>query len=83
MAHRPLARRAAGASSRLPLRRLVSVNGRCRNRLTRLIAISCLAPDIVVAILNGRHPLGFLSKTLFEVDLPFAWEEKRRVLGFA
>ena len=66
-----------------PLRRLASANGRCRNRLTRLIAISCLAPDIVVAILEGRQPLGFLSKTLFEVDLPFAWEEQRRVLGFA
>ena len=66
-----------------PLRRLASAKGRCRNRLTRLIAISCLAPDIVVAILEGRQPLGFLSKTLYEVDLPLAWEDQRRVLGFA
>ena len=66
-----------------PLRRLASNNGRCRNRLTRLVAISCLAPDIVVAILEGRQPLGFLSKTLFEVALPLAWDEQRDVLGFA
>ena len=65
------------------LRPLASSNGRCRNRLTRLIAISCLAPDIVVAILEGRQPLGFLSKILFEIDLPLAWEDQRRVLGFA
>ena len=65
-----------------PLRRLASSYSRCRNRLTRLIAISCLAPDIVVAILEGHQPLGFLSKTLFEVDLPLEWEGQRRVLGF-
>lgn len=77
------ARQLVLANPSQPLRRLASSNGRCRNRLTRLVAISCLAPDIVVAILQGRQPIGFLSKTLFEVDLPLAWEEQRRVLGFA
>ena len=66
-----------------PIRRLARSNGRCRNRLARLISISCLAPDIVVAILEGRQPLVFLSKTLLEVELLMEWVEQRRMPVFA
>jgi hypothetical protein len=30
--------------------------GRCRTRLTRLVTLSCLAPDIVTAIVQGKQP---------------------------
>ena len=43
-----------------------------------------LAPDIVEAILAGRHPIELTAKRLKRIrDLPVSWAEQRRVLGFA
>lgn len=62
---------------------IARLEGRCRVRLDRLLNLACLAPDIVVAILEGRQPIGFSNTTLLNVRLPLDWAEQRTVLGFA
>ena len=57
--------------------------GRCRTRLARLVASSCLAPDIVTAIVEGRQPSTLTASSLLDCDLPLAWTEQRAVLGFS
>ena len=48
----------------------------------RLLPLTCLAPDIVEAILDGRQPKGLrLAKLLG--DGPVAWEEQRENFGVA
>jgi hypothetical protein len=47
----------------------------------RLLPLTCLAPDIVEAILDGRQPKGMrLAEMLGNGSL--AWEEQRRAWGF-
>ncbi len=48
---------------------------------TRLFRLTVLAPDIVSAILNGRHPPD-LTARLDDTRLPLDWSEHRRHLGF-
>ena len=50
----------------------------------RLMRLNFLAPDIVVAILNGRHPAALTARKLMvDTRLPLAWAEQRKALGFA
>ena len=50
----------------------------------RLMRLNFLAPDIVVAILNGRQPVNLTARKLMtDTRLPFAWPEQRVALGFA
>ena len=50
----------------------------------RLMRLNFLAPDIVVAILSGRQPVGFTArKLLADTRLPLEWTEQRSALGFA
>ena len=46
----------------------------------RLLPLTCLAPDIVEAILDGRQPRG---PRLAEIlgNGPLAWEEQRGLFG--
>lgn len=55
---------------------------RCRIRVGKLLRISCLAPDIVVAIVEGRQPLGITARKLLDTELPLSWDDQKRVLGF-
>jgi site-specific DNA recombinase len=49
----------------------------------RLMRLNFLAPDIVVAILNGRQPVNLTARKLMtDTRLPFAWPEQRVTLGF-
>ncbi len=57
-------------------------HGRCRTRLTKLVGLSCLAPDIVTAIVEGRQPAKLTAKVLAATDLPLCWREQRAALGF-
>lgn len=57
-------------------------HGRCRTRLAKLVGLSCLAPDIVTAIVEGRQPAKLTAKTLASTDLPLCWREQRAALGF-
>jgi site-specific DNA recombinase len=54
-------------------------------RLTSLIRLSYLAPDIVRALLEGRQPIELTPIRLLRLskNLPHDWEEQRRFLGFA
>ena len=54
-------------------------------RLTSLIRLSYLAPDIVRALLEGRQPIELTPTQLLRLskDLPHDWSEQRHVLGFA
>ncbi|WP_423140762.1 recombinase family protein [Parablastomonas sp. CN1-191] len=56
--------------------------GSCRTRLAQLVALSCLAPDIVIAILEGRQPPSLKARDLLACELPLAWSEQRAALGF-
>ena len=44
----------------------------------RLLPLTCLAPDIVEAILDGRQPKGLRLAELLG-NGPVAWEEQRRL----
>jgi hypothetical protein len=52
-----------------------------RSYVGRILRLTLLAPDIIMAILDGREPsglsLGKLTKTL-----PLDWVEQRKILGF-
>ena len=51
---------------------------------TRLFRLTLLAPDIVSAILSGRHPPELTARRLMDdTRLPLDWNEQRQSLGFA
>ena len=47
----------------------------------RLLLLTCLAPDIADAILDGRQPRG-LSANLMLKDVPVMWDLQRELWGF-
>ncbi len=49
--------------------------------VTRILALTCLAPDITMAILDGRQPRG-LSTNVMLGNVPEAWDDQRRVGEF-
>jgi site-specific DNA recombinase len=61
---------------------LATEQGRCRVRMMKVAKLSCLDPDIVTAIVDGRQPLKLTPAKLLSTDLPIAWAEQKRVLGF-
>ena len=50
--------------------------------LRRVLGCAFLAPDILEAILDGRHPSDLTVKTLSRRHLPLDWAEQRTHLGF-
>ena len=49
----------------------------------RLLRLTCLAPDIVVAILDGRQPPELTANALMaDTRLPLEWSAQRAPLGF-
>ena len=57
-------------------------HGRCRTRLGKLVQLACLDPEIIKGIVEGRQPERLNTKRLASAQLPFAWGEQRRLLGF-
>ena len=50
----------------------------------RIVRLAYLAPDITTSILDGRQPANLTAARLSQTsELPLAWSEQRRVLGFA
>lgn len=71
---------------RIAYRQLLSgkAMGEAKRQVVRLARLNFLAPDIVTAILEGRQPIELTARSLLRVgDLPMAWDEQRRMLGFA
>lgn len=52
-----------------------------RSYVGRILNLTLLAPDIIMAILEGREPSG-LSLGKLTKALPLDWVEQRRALGF-
>lgn len=52
-----------------------------RSYVGRILRLTLLAPDIIMAILAGREPSG-LSLGKLTKSLPLDWVEQREVLGF-
>ena len=78
------ARAAAKLLSEHPEKSLAAIAthyGRCRTRLGKLIELSCLAPEIVTAIVNGTQPDGLDSKALMSKHLPVTWIDQRKFFG--
>jgi site-specific DNA recombinase len=59
---------------------LAKQQGKCRKHLVKLIELSCLAPDIVTAVLAGKQPSSLTASRLRSVELPMAWDEQRALL---
>lgn len=54
-----------------------------RSHLVRLARLRFLAPDITVAILEGRQPVELTARSLLRCsELPIGWDDQRRALGF-
>ena len=53
--------------------------------LSRLLRLPSLAPDVVTAIINGKHPPELSAKRLtrLALKLPTDWAEQRKLLGFS
>ena len=52
--------------------------------IKRLLPMAFLAPDIRAAIMEGKQPAELSAQRLTRLpSLPLAWEEQRRLLGFA
>jgi len=66
-----------------PLSKIALDQKCCRTRLALLVTVSCLAPDIISAIVEGRHPPSLDRRTLICGSLPFDWNQQRRILGLA
>lgn len=60
---------------------LAKTKGICRKRLGQLVVISCLAPDVVAAVVEGTQPAGLSAQRLMQVDLPMGWDHQRQALG--
>jgi hypothetical protein len=65
-----------------PLSKIALEQKCCRTRLGALASVSCLAPDIVVAIIEGRQPAELHRRALLSRSLPFDWNAQRTFLGF-
>ncbi len=51
--------------------------------VSRVLRLAFLAPDIVEAIMDGRHPVDLTAeRLLIHENLPLNWREQRRQLGF-
>ena len=50
----------------------------------RILRLAFLAPDIVEAIVNGRHPIELTADQLtLHEDIPLSWYDQRNKFGFA
>jgi hypothetical protein len=66
----------------LPLKEIAAEEGISSSYVTRLLRLAFLAPDIVMAILNGRHPPQLTANRLMDdTRLPLDWTAQRELLG--
>ena len=63
------------------IEQIATRTGTCRKRLTKLVKLSWLAPDLVRQMLDGGEPSGLTSQRLLDTDLPPRWADQRIVLA--
>jgi site-specific DNA recombinase len=67
----------------LTLREIAAEEGISNSYVTRLLRLSWLAPDIITAIVKGRHPPELSAHRLSTFKhLPTDWQEQKMALGF-
>lgn len=55
-----------------------------RSHLVRLARLRFLAPEITLAIVEGRQPVELTARSLLRCgELPLDWNDQRKALGFA
>ncbi|HEY0012117.1 MAG TPA: recombinase family protein [Allosphingosinicella sp.] len=60
-----------------------AISAEQRPHLTRLARLTYLAPDMLAAIVEGRHPADLSARTLLRAArLPSAWDAQREALSF-
>jgi DNA invertase Pin-like site-specific DNA recombinase len=65
----------------LPLKEIAAEEGISSSYVTRLFRLTFLAPDIVTAILNGKHPPQLTANRLMDdTRLPLDWDAQRELL---
>ena len=65
----------------LTLKEIAAEEGISSSYVTRLLRLAFLAPDIVTAILNGRHPPQLTTNRLMDdTRLPLDWVAQRELL---
>jgi site-specific DNA recombinase len=65
----------------LPLKEIAAEEGISSSYVTRLLRLAFLAPDIVTAILNGRHsPQLTANRLMDDTRLPLDWTAQRKLL---
>ena len=65
----------------LTLKEIAAEEGISSSYVTRLVRLAFLAPDLVTAILNGKHPPQLTAKRLMnDTRLPLDWSEQRELL---
>jgi hypothetical protein len=63
----------------LTLKEIAAADGVSSSYVTRLLRLAFLAPDIVTAILNGRHPPQLTANRLMDdTRLPLNWSGTAR-----
>lgn len=73
--------RALLAEPSLPLKEIAAEEGISSSYATRLLRLAFLAPDIVTAILNGRHPPQVTANRLMDdTRLALDWTTQRELL---
>lgn len=53
-----------------------------RGYMGQIIRLTTLAPDIIMAIINGTQPKLLNLRKLLRERFPYSWEEQKRELGF-
>jgi site-specific DNA recombinase len=65
----------------LTLREIAAEEGISGSYVSRLVRLAFLAPDIVTAILSGRHPPQLTANRLMDdTRLPLDWRAQRELL---
>ena len=65
----------------LPLKEIAAEEEISSSYVTRLLRLAFLAPNIVTAILNGRHPPQLTANRLMDdTRLPLDWTAQRELL---
>jgi len=74
------ARQLVLSNPEIPLAELAELQGKYRKHLSQLIELSCLAPDIVEAVLAGNQPVALTDTKLRSSPLPLSWKDQRALL---
>ena len=67
----------------LSMAKIASRYGLSDSYVKKIMPLAFLAPDIMDAIIAGKQPANINTQALIRgIDIPFDWQEQRRILGF-